>query len=558
MSDNLAVAWNKAALEAVRRTRMGPPIVARALHVLHAAAYDAWAAHDEVAFGSRLGDQLRRPPAGRTRAAKEEAVSFAAYRALTDLFPTEATAFAKLMSDLGYDPDAVGREGSPSAVGVQAARAVLDYRHGDGANQLGDLGPGRGQLAAPYADWTGYQPANSLLRLVDPSRWQPLATPDGGEQHFLVPYWGLVAPFALETGWELRPGGPRRHPGRSFLLQAEELLEDSAGLDDEAKAIAEYWADGPASETPPGHWCLLAQQVSARDGHDLDDDVKLFFALSAALLDAGIACWDTKRAYDSVRPVTAIHFLFAGREVTAWAGPGRGTRRIRGEDWQPYIATPPFPEYVSGHSTFSSAAAAALARFTGSDRFGSGVTIPAGSSRVEPGTTPATDVTLSWPTFTDAAARPAAPGATAASTSARPTSPASRSAARWVPEPMRRPPPCSPAARGRPHPPEGSRGAGAGSPQTRRSGPGVVVGVVGQVAGGRGPAALQAGAVPGQHVADLFGRTGARAGLGSGPAGRVTGASRIAVMARVARAAVTTRVAVTTQVARVASRTQVT
>ena len=104
-----------------------------------------------------------------------------------------------------------------------------------------------------------------------------------------------------------------------------------------------------------------------------------------------------------MRPVTAIHFLFAGQEVLAWAGPGLGTRRIGGEEWRPYLATPPFPEFTSGHSTFSSAAAEVLARFTGSDRFGASVTISAGSSRVEPGTTPAADVTLSWPTFTDAA-----------------------------------------------------------------------------------------------------------------------------------------------------------
>jgi hypothetical protein len=70
MRDNVAVAWNKAGLEAIRRTRMGPPMAARALHVLHAPMYDAWAAHDDLAFGSRLGDELRRPPAGRTPEAK--------------------------------------------------------------------------------------------------------------------------------------------------------------------------------------------------------------------------------------------------------------------------------------------------------------------------------------------------------------------------------------------------------------------------------------------------------------------------------------------------------
>jgi hypothetical protein len=403
MPTTAAVAWNQAALQAVRQTRMGPPPVARALHILHASMYDAWAAHDDKAFGSRLGDQLRRPPAGRTEAAKREAVSFAAHLALSDLFPTEATTFAKLMADLGYDPGTVGPAGSPSAVGVQAARAVLTFRHGDGANQLGDLGPEPRGVAAAYQDWTGYQPANPLARLVDPNRWQPLTTPDGLGQRFLVPHWGLVAPFALQAGWELRPAGPRRHPGRSFLFQAEEVLADSAGLTDEHKAIAEYWADGPGSETPPGHWCLLAQEVSARDGHGLDEDVKLFLALTGALLDAGIACWDAKRTYDSVRPITAIRFLFAGRQVRAWGGPGLGPRRIRGEEWRPYIATPPFAEHASGHSTFSAAAAMVLARFTGSDRFGACVIIPAGSSRVEPGVSPAADVVLTWPTFTAAA-----------------------------------------------------------------------------------------------------------------------------------------------------------
>jgi membrane-associated phospholipid phosphatase len=86
--------------------------------------------------------------------------------------------------------------------------------------------------------------------------------------------------------------------------------------------------------------------------------VRLFFALTGALLDAGIACWDAKRFFDSVRPISAVRYLFAGQEVEAWGGPGQGRRRILGETWQPYIATPPFGEFPSGHSTFSAAAAA--------------------------------------------------------------------------------------------------------------------------------------------------------------------------------------------------------
>src|SRR5581483_5010100 len=101
----------------------------------------------------------------------------------------------------------------------------------------------------------------------------------------------------------------------------------SAALTDEQKMIAEYWADGPRSELPPGHWDLFAQFVSRRDRHaarehGLDLDVKLFFALTNAIHDAGICCWDNKRAFDSVRPITALRHLFRGRQVSAWGGPG--------------------------------------------------------------------------------------------------------------------------------------------------------------------------------------------------------------------------------------------
>jgi len=152
---------------------------------------------------------------------------------------------------------------------------------------------------------------------------------------------------------------------------------------------------------------LFGQFVSRRDGHTLDQDVKLFFGLANAVFDAGIVAWDCKRAYDYVRPVTAVHFLFAGKKVRAWAGPYRGTRVIDGAAWEPYqpvtFVTPPFPEFISGHSAFSAAGAEVLKAFTGSDAFGASATVRAGSSKVEPGAVPATDVTLSWATFVDAA-----------------------------------------------------------------------------------------------------------------------------------------------------------
>jgi len=192
-----------------------------------------------------------------------------------------------------------------------------------------------------------------------------------------------------------------------YRRQAQELINFSANLTDRQKMIAEYWANGPHTELPPGHWDLFAQYVSARDNQSLDDDVKMFFALTNAIFDAGIASWDVKRILDSVRPVTAIPYLFHGTKIRSWGGPGRGTIWMDGSQWIPYqpttFPTPPFPEYISGHSTFSAAGATILFLWTGSDKFGDSVTFAPGSSAVETGITPKNQVTLEWKTFTEAA-----------------------------------------------------------------------------------------------------------------------------------------------------------
>ncbi|MDQ3226777.1 MAG: vanadium-dependent haloperoxidase [Chloroflexota bacterium] len=311
------------------------------------------------------------------------------------------------MRELGYDQGDFSTDpGTAAGIGNLAAEAVLAFRHYDGSNQLGDLAPGR------YLDYTGYEPVNEPTRIVDPNRWQPLIIPDqqGGvtTQRFLAPHWGLVTPFAMTSGAQFRPASvPNLYPSPGYTQQVDEILAISAELTDRDKAAAEYWSDGPLSELPPGHWILFAQFVSRRDEHSLDDDVKLMFAMSNAMLDASIAVWDCKRAFDYVRPVTAVRFLMAGREIRAWGGPNKGTLTIRGEDWRPYqtvnVPTPPFPEFSSGHSAFSTAAAEVLKSFTGSDAFGGSAVVKAGSSRIEPGAVPSSDVLLSWPTFTAAA-----------------------------------------------------------------------------------------------------------------------------------------------------------
>ena len=418
--------WNQAALQGVRDSKLGPPMVSRALAIVHTCAYDAWAAYDRDAVGTRLGGALRRPPAERTRANKEEAISLAAYRAAVDLFPgSRATVFDPLMASLGYDPGDHSTDlATPTGIGNLASSALLAYRHHDGANQLGDE-PG-GIPGVPYSDYTGYRPLNAPMdtrvpfdpaTVRDPNHWQPLRYLDGSgtlvTPGFIGAQWQRVTPFAMASSLELRsPTGPATFGTNAYRAQCQQLIDISAALTDEQKMIAEYWADGPHSELPPGHWNLFAQQVYHRDRtgdseHDLDQAVKLFFALTSAIFDAGICAWDNKRAYDSVRPITAIRVAFQGQPIRAWAGPGRGTQTILGEQWFPYqpttFPTPPFPEYSSGHSNFSAAGAEILKLFTGGDRFDGSVTFPAGSSRVEPGLTPATDLTLTWPTFSDAA-----------------------------------------------------------------------------------------------------------------------------------------------------------
>jgi PAP2 superfamily len=129
----------------------------------------------------------------------------------------------------------------------------------------------------------------------------------------------------------------------------------------------------------------------------------MFFVLGNALLDASVAVWDCKVAFDHVRPVSAVRFLYAGQLIDAWGGPGRGTQRIPGEQFQSYIPTPPFAEYPSGHSAFSAASATVLRLVTGNPYFGASYTFKAGTSTIEPGVTPARDVVLSWRTFDRAA-----------------------------------------------------------------------------------------------------------------------------------------------------------
>jgi hypothetical protein len=416
VGEDLVRQWNQAALDsitdpgvvAIRRT---PPVAARALAIAHTAIYDAWAAYDNTAKPTN-GARASGSPAD-----QQLAISHAAYQTLTTLFGPRAQ-FDALLAAQNSAPD----DPAPAAqVGRQAAADILAARANDGSNFPND-----------YADPTGWNdsvatnvnkdtptpvvvtPEQPHIQPKYPNNWQPLITPDGMVQSFLLPHWGSVRPWALSSGSSLRPAGPAlrltgsgggdKGGNGQVVQEVNQALNYSAGLNDQTKAQAWYWSDGPMTVTPPGHWNLIAQEVSRRKGHTLGQDAKLFFALNTALLDAGIVAWDAKRAYNSMRPITAVRWLKEDDTIRAWR-PNQGTVVMNGTEWRPFLPTPPFAEYTSGHSTFSNAAAEVLRSFTGSDSFSFSATVAQGSipTSIESGM-PTKTVTLSWSSFTDLAA----------------------------------------------------------------------------------------------------------------------------------------------------------
>jgi hypothetical protein len=429
-TDDAVLKWDEQLLSALRAypKQTGPTIASRAMGVLFTAIYDAWAAYDPVAKVTQDGGPSQQTT-GNTDANKTVAISYAAYRTLNDLFPpttfpscSPATAPCPfpgatyqtpdvLLQQQGFDPSnttlasPADTAATPAAVGNLAAQAVLAFRHNDGSNQLNG-----------YADTTGYQPVNSWNQVNDRWRWQPLCVPlpppgytgsscPGTVQKALTPQWGKVIPFSAPTATYYLAGPPKNPDGTYSTADITQALQDTSNLTDTQKVTAEYWADGPGTAFPPGHQMLFAEALSRKNHFSLDTDVKLFFTLGNAEMDSGIACWYFKYKYDFVRPITAIRVQYQNQYITSWLGPNLGYGQVLGQNWIPYqqlnVVTPNFPEYPSGHSTFTAAGATIFAAFTGSDTFGVTVTIPADSSKFE-SNTPAQPVTLSFPTFSDA------------------------------------------------------------------------------------------------------------------------------------------------------------
>jgi hypothetical protein len=409
-AENRAYQWGKLMLTATANDtelfKPRPTVSSRMLALIWTAIFDAWSRYDDKARPLYLKDVDRVPEKERSLFNKEIAISYAAYRTMSQFFYSDSMLFRNKMKEYGLNPDDYSLDPqSPVGIGNRAAAAVMNARKNDGSNQEGNHPGSKG----PYSDYTGYRPANEPDVLNDISRWQPKYFSDGRGGRFappcLTPHWGKVKPLLLDSSDQFRCQPPPAIGSPQLEAEVREVVELQASLTDEQKALVEFMRDGPRSVQQAGHWFIFAQDVSVRDQHTLDEDVKMYFAVEAAAMDGFIACWDTKMRYDFARPYTLVHYYYKDKTIKGWAGPEKGMASFAGQFWRPYspdtFLCPPFPSYISGHSSISGACAEILRLFTGSDEFGHEVKLIPGAM-TEPERA-GKEVVLRFPSFTETA-----------------------------------------------------------------------------------------------------------------------------------------------------------
>ncbi|EJK74535.1 hypothetical protein THAOC_03780 [Thalassiosira oceanica] len=232
---------------------------------------------------------------------------------------------------------------------------------------------------------------DGTLRLTE--TWQSLTqmgtfpgAKDGGEQFPLTPHWGGVTPFTLPTGSSLRSEyyGPYDEEGnlrQQWIDELTQLLDlaeqQQGGTCPRCRAESEYWELGDEFKYPPGWWADRANEMVKDLDLPVKESLQVSLAVAMAVFDAGIAAWDMKYFYDSVRPVTAINELFYGSMISDWTGSAQHNKVANLDDrnfWRPYQlrrnSSPPFPDVPSGHSAFSSSAMVVLRLILGTNVFG--------------------------------------------------------------------------------------------------------------------------------------------------------------------------------------------
>jgi RHS repeat-associated protein len=321
--------WNAIALEAIRTDRTAPPRAAYILAMVQTTVFDAVDAIDQKY------DVFKIDATAAPNASPEAAAVAAAHRILVHYFPHQ-----QAVLDLAYTQSLAKLQDSTSkndgiALGESVADQMLALRANDGTEAV-----------------VAETPSTDL------GKWRPtLPKYDGAA----LPQWPDVETFALVDGAQFRPSGPPALDSAQYAadynLTQQLGAKNSAIRTADQTQIAKFWADGAGTYTPPGHWNQIAQDAAANSGNSLIDNARLFALLDVSLADSGIAAWDAKYQYDFWRPITAIQ-----------QGDADGNALTVGDPtWTPLINTPPFPEYVSGHSTFSGAASTILTNAFGSN-----------------------------------------------------------------------------------------------------------------------------------------------------------------------------------------------
>ncbi|MGV8985298.1 MAG: vanadium-dependent haloperoxidase [Cypionkella sp.] len=343
VAEGVLSTWYKLALELVRHTATySPPVASRTLAYLGVAAFESLASGDP-GLHSLVGQLhgLSALPGREPSQTYDTAIILNAVMdvMIHDLFantgPTGQHALETLTGRLtaqasaGVDAD-VGA--ASRGYGETLAKAVLDWSRTDGGAVIDNMGFPRSYTPNPA-----------------PGHWVPTST-IVQQQAPLLPDWGKNRPFAMPTAevCNLPPPLPfSEDPGSAFYVEAMEVYQTTKTLSEEQISIARFWSDDAMlSYTPPGHWTAILNQVAVERAMPLIDHVEALARMGIAMADAFIGCWVSKFEYDLIRPVTYI-------------------KKVIDPNWETMLNTPPFPEYPSGHSTQSGAAAAMLTHLFG-------------------------------------------------------------------------------------------------------------------------------------------------------------------------------------------------
>ncbi len=326
---NVVLDWNDVLLDAIRVDRTSPPRASRAMAVVHVAVFDAV---NGIVGGFTPYHVTADAPGG---ASPDAAAVAAAHNVLVALFPVQKAFFdTERVNSLADIPDGPAKT-SGIAWGESVAAQILALRANDGSADVVEA----------------FFPIGGFWWLPTPPAF---AAP-------LLPNWPNVTPWTMSKGSEFRQGAPPSPGSAEYTRAFREVKRlgksDSAFRTADQTQIALFWADGAGTVTPPGHWLLIAQGIALQENLSLLESARLFALVGLTVADAAIVSWDFKYYFNNWRPVTGIQHADTDGNPDTIADPS----------WQSLIATPPFPSYTSGHSTFSGSSARILELFLGTD-----------------------------------------------------------------------------------------------------------------------------------------------------------------------------------------------